>query len=96
VFVAALVLRAAEEDHELHTVLHDFADGLERVGSVVLLLLPVGSIDTPCGAATVAANATSAPEADGLALDMTLTVPTPRMAKARDSDREAACMTSPS
>lgn len=44
VFVAALVLRAAEEDHELHTVLHDFADGLERVGSVVLLLLLGGAV----------------------------------------------------
>jgi NhaP-type Na+/H+ or K+/H+ antiporter len=44
VFVAALVLRAAEQQHELHSVLHDFADALERVGSVVLLLLLGGAV----------------------------------------------------
>lgn len=44
VFVAALVLRAAERDHEYHDVLHEFSDGLERLGAIVLLLLLGGAI----------------------------------------------------
>ena len=44
VFVAALVLRDAERDHDYHEVLHDFSDGLERLGSVVLLLLLGGAV----------------------------------------------------
>ncbi|MFP5255028.1 MAG: cation:proton antiporter [Acidimicrobiia bacterium] len=44
VFVAALVLRSAERDHDYHDVLHDFSDGLERLGAVVLLLLLGGAI----------------------------------------------------
>ena len=44
VFVAALVLRDAERDHEYHEVLHEFSDGLERLGAVVLLLLLGGAV----------------------------------------------------
>lgn len=44
VFVAALVLRTAERDHEYHEVLHDFSDGLERLGAIVLLLLLGGAV----------------------------------------------------
>ncbi|MET0727360.1 MAG: cation:proton antiporter [Acidimicrobiales bacterium] len=44
VFVAALVLRDAERDHEYHQVLHEFAEAIERIGSVVLLLLLGGAI----------------------------------------------------
>ncbi len=44
VFVAALVLRDHERDHDYHTVLHEFSDGLERIGSVLLLLLVGGAI----------------------------------------------------
>lgn len=44
VFVAALVLRSAERDHEYHAVLHEFSDGLERLGAIVLLLLLGGAI----------------------------------------------------
>jgi NhaP-type Na+/H+ or K+/H+ antiporter len=44
VFVAALVLRDAERDHEYHEVLHEFSDGLERLGSIILLLLLGGAV----------------------------------------------------
>lgn len=44
VFVAALVLRDAERHHEYHTVLHEFADGLERLGSILLLVLLGGAM----------------------------------------------------
>lgn len=44
VFVAALVLRDAERDHEYHEILHGFSDGLERIGSVLLLLLLGGAV----------------------------------------------------
>ncbi len=44
VFVAAVVLRDAERDHEFHEVLHEFADGVERIGSIVLLLLLGGAV----------------------------------------------------
>jgi len=44
VFVAALVLRDAERDHDYHEVLHQFSDGLERLGSIVLLLLLGGAL----------------------------------------------------
>lgn len=44
VFVAALVLRDGERGHEYHEVLHAFTDGLERLGSIVLLLLLGGAV----------------------------------------------------
>lgn len=44
VFVAALVFRDAERDHEYHEVLHEFDDALERIGSIILLLLLGGAI----------------------------------------------------
>jgi len=44
VFVAALVLRDAERDHDYHEVLHEFSDGLERLGAVILLLLLGGAV----------------------------------------------------
>jgi sodium/hydrogen antiporter len=44
VFVAALVLRDAERGHEYHEVLHEFDDALERIGSVILLLLLGGAV----------------------------------------------------
>ncbi|HEX4866375.1 MAG TPA: cation:proton antiporter [Acidimicrobiales bacterium] len=44
VFVAALVLRDAERGHDYHEVLHAFSDGLERFGSIVLLLLLGGAV----------------------------------------------------
>ncbi len=44
VFVAAVVIRQTELDHEYHEVLHDFAETLERLASVVFLLLLGGSV----------------------------------------------------
>ena len=44
VFVAAVVFRDAERDHEYHEVLHVFNDGLERIGSIVLLMLLGGAV----------------------------------------------------
>lgn len=44
VFISALVLRDAERDHKYHTVLHAFGDALERLGSVLLLLLLGGAV----------------------------------------------------
>ncbi|MGK2947122.1 MAG: cation:proton antiporter [Acidimicrobiales bacterium] len=44
VFVAAVVLRNTERDHEFHAVLHEFADGVERIGSIVLLILLGGAV----------------------------------------------------
>lgn len=43
VFVAAVVIRRYELDHEYHEALHDFAETLERLASVVFLLLLGGS-----------------------------------------------------
>jgi NhaP-type Na+/H+ or K+/H+ antiporter len=43
VFVAAVVIRRSELDHEYHEALHDFAETLERLASVVFLLLLGGS-----------------------------------------------------
>jgi NhaP-type Na+/H+ or K+/H+ antiporter len=43
VFVAALVIRRYELDHEYHEALHDFAETLERLASIVFLLLLGGS-----------------------------------------------------
>ncbi len=44
VFVAAVVIRRTELDHEYHESLHDFAETLERLASVVFLLLLGGSV----------------------------------------------------
>ena len=44
VFVAARAIRAAERTHEFHSVLHDFAEQVERLLTVLLLLLLGGAI----------------------------------------------------
>ena len=44
VFVAAVAIRRYELDHEYHEVLHDFAETLERLASIVFLLLLGGSV----------------------------------------------------
>ncbi len=44
VFIAALVLRDHERDHEYHEVLHDATESVERLGSAFLLLLVGGAI----------------------------------------------------
>jgi len=46
VFVAAVTLRAVERDHEYHAVLHEFTDGIERLLSVLLLILVGGAVAT--------------------------------------------------
>jgi len=43
VFVAAVVIRRYELDHEYHEELHEFAETLERLASIVFLLLLGGS-----------------------------------------------------
>lgn len=62
VFVAAVVIRHHELDHDYHEALHDFAETLERLASVVFLLLLGGSVVdgalaalTPAGAAVALA-----------------------------------------
>jgi NhaP-type Na+/H+ or K+/H+ antiporter len=55
VFVAAVVIRHSEQHHEYHEALHDFAETLERLASVVFLLLLGGSaVDGALGALTPA------------------------------------------
>ncbi|HSJ92160.1 MAG TPA: cation:proton antiporter [Ilumatobacter sp.] len=44
VFVAAVVIRRSEVDHEYHALLHDFAETLERLASVLFLLLLGGAV----------------------------------------------------
>lgn len=44
VFIAALVLRDHERDHEYHEVLHEATATVERLGSALLLLLVGGAI----------------------------------------------------
>lgn len=44
VFVAALVFRDMERNHQYHGVLHDFDEAIERVGSIILLLLLGGAV----------------------------------------------------
>ncbi|WP_341483449.1 cation:proton antiporter [Micromonospora cathayae] len=44
VFVAARAIRAAERNHEFHAVLHDFAEQVERLLTVLLLLLFGGAV----------------------------------------------------
>ena len=44
VFVAARAIRAAERSHEYHQVLHDFAEQIERLLTVLLLLLFGGAV----------------------------------------------------
>lgn len=46
VFVAALVLRMQERDHGYHTQLHDFAEELERLLMMALLVLFGGALST--------------------------------------------------
>ncbi|MFJ6153543.1 cation:proton antiporter [Micromonospora profundi] len=46
VFVAARAIRSAERTHEFHAVLHDFAEQIERLLTLVLLLLLGGAIVT--------------------------------------------------
>jgi NhaP-type Na+/H+ or K+/H+ antiporter len=43
VFVAAVTLRQREASHEFHTVMHNFADNLERLASLLFLLLLGGA-----------------------------------------------------
>jgi sodium/hydrogen antiporter len=43
VFVAAVTLRQSEASHEFHTVMHNFADNLERIASLLFLLLLGGA-----------------------------------------------------
>ncbi len=43
VFVAAVTIRRAEQNHEYHQVLHDFAEALEQLASVLFLLLLGGA-----------------------------------------------------
>lgn len=44
VFVCALSIRASEREHEYHRVLHDFAEQIERLLTVLLLVLFGGAI----------------------------------------------------
>ncbi|GIJ77614.1 NhaP-type Na+/H+ or K+/H+ antiporter [Micromonospora phaseoli] len=44
VFVAARAIRAAERSHEYHAVLHDFAEQVERLLTVLMLLLLGGAV----------------------------------------------------
>ncbi|OWY61007.1 cation transporter, partial [cyanobacterium TDX16] len=44
VFVAAVTIRNQERDHEYQQVLHDFAETIERLASVVFLILLGGAI----------------------------------------------------
>ncbi|MBO4210172.1 cation:proton antiporter [Micromonospora echinofusca] len=44
VFCAARAIRAAERSHEFHNVLHDFAEQIERLLTVLLLLLFGGAV----------------------------------------------------
>ncbi|GIF74347.1 cation:proton antiporter domain-containing protein [Asanoa siamensis] len=44
VFVAARAIRAAERSHDYHQVLHDFAEQVERLLTVLLLLLFGGAV----------------------------------------------------
>lgn len=46
VFVAALVLRDAERDHEYHEALHDFSEQIERLLMMLVLVLFGGAITT--------------------------------------------------
>ncbi|MFI7551113.1 cation:proton antiporter [Micromonospora sediminimaris] len=44
VFVAARAIRAAERNHKYHAVLHDFAEQVERLLTVLMLLLLGGAV----------------------------------------------------
>jgi len=58
VFVAAVTIRNQERDHEYQQVLHDFAETIERLASVVFLILLGGAIvDGALGALTWAGAA---------------------------------------
>jgi NhaP-type Na+/H+ or K+/H+ antiporter len=54
VFVAAVTLRQHESSHAYHATLHDFADALERIASLLFLLLLGGAaVDGGLGALSV-------------------------------------------
>ena len=56
VFVAAVTIRSGERSHEYQEVLHDFAETVERLASVVFLILLGGAIvEGALGALTVEA-----------------------------------------
>jgi NhaP-type Na+/H+ or K+/H+ antiporter len=58
VFVAAVTIRRSEIDHEYHQVLHDFAETLERLASILFLLLLGGAaVDGALSALTPAGMA---------------------------------------
>jgi len=44
VFVAAVVLRRSEEDHDFHTTLHDFAEQTEQLLMIALVVLLGGAV----------------------------------------------------
>jgi NhaP-type Na+/H+ or K+/H+ antiporter len=67
VFVAAVTIRRSEIDHEYHQVLHDFAETLERLASILFLLL-LG------GAAVDGALSALTPAGMGLAVAIVLLV----------------------
>ena len=46
VFVAAVTLRTVERGHDYHAVLHDFVEAVERLLTVVLLVLVGGAVAT--------------------------------------------------
>ena len=46
VFVAALALRETERDHEFHEVMHDFAEQVERLLMMLVLVLLGGAVGT--------------------------------------------------
>ncbi len=62
VFVAAVTLRQSERDHDYHQAPHDFAETLERLASVIFLMLlggaaidgALGSLDIPAAVAAIA------------------------------------------
>ncbi len=54
VFIAAVMIRRTETDHEFHQTLHDFAETLERLASVLFLVLLGGAaVDGALGALTL-------------------------------------------
>jgi NhaP-type Na+/H+ or K+/H+ antiporter len=54
VFVAAVTLRQSESSHEFYGVMHDFADTLERIASLLFLLLLGGAaVDGALGELTI-------------------------------------------
>jgi NhaP-type Na+/H+ or K+/H+ antiporter len=55
VFVAAVTLRQRESSHEFHGIMHNFADNLERIASLLFLLLLGGAaVDGALAGLTIA------------------------------------------